>query len=340
MKHLAILSLLLGMVIGLTSCNNFSNSLLSASATTSEALVLMEDAGYNGVAGEAVKDLLKSPVKGLPQIEPNFTIIQVTPQNFSSTFKMVRNIVIPEISNIYTKPSLKADLDKYAMGQLILQINAPDTATFVKFITENKEDIVNYILQKELTRTASFVKQQSGTAQGDLQEMFGINFYYPKGIPNIVKKTDFYWATNNAPQARKDVVVYQYPYKSEKQFELDSLVKRRNEFLGKYIKGSYNSQMTTATKSYTPDYRRITADGLFRAEFRGLWEMTTDMMGGPFVSQAIVNPITNKIVVAEVFVFAPESDKRNLIRNLEASLYTLSIYDPAKANAEKDNKKK
>ena len=37
------------------------------------------------------------------------------------------------------------------------------------------------------------------------------------------------------------------------------------------------------------------------------------------------NEKTNMVVVVDVFVFAPEKDKRNLIRGMEASLYTISI---------------
>jgi hypothetical protein len=66
-------------------------------------------------------------------------------------------------------------------------------------------------------------------------------------------------------------------------------------------------------------------NGIFRAELRGLWEMTSDMMGGPFVSHAFVNEETNMVVVVEVFVFAPEADKRNLIRSMEGALYTISF---------------
>jgi hypothetical protein len=53
--------------------------------------------------------------------------------------------------------------------------------------------------------------------------------------------------------------------------------------------------------------------------------MTTDMMGWPFVSQAFVNPYTNKVIVVDVFVYAPEGNKRNLIRTMEESFYTIRI---------------
>ena len=49
------------------------------------------------------------------------------------------------------------------------------------------------------------------------------------------------------------------------------------------------------------------------------------MMGGPFVAHAIADSIHKRIVVAEAFVYAPEQLKRNIMRQLEAALYTFSI---------------
>ena len=60
---------------------------------------------------------------------------------------------------------------------------------------------------------------------------------------------------------------------------------------------------------------------------RGLWEMRGDAMGGPFVAHSMVDSARGRVVVAEAFVYAPESRKRNLIRQSEAALYTLRIKD-------------
>ena len=60
-------------------------------------------------------------------------------------------------------------------------------------------------------------------------------------------------------------------------------------------------------------------------EMRGLWYMENDCMGGPFVSHSRVDTETNRVIVVEGFVYAPEKMKRGLIRRLEGSLYTLQL---------------
>lgn len=324
MKTINLLLIVVLSLITLTSCDG-KGSFLNASSAANEVLVVMEKNQWEGETGKALLDVLNSPVKGLPQREPNFRILHVTPDNFTSTFKMARNIVTPDISSIYSAPKLSSELDKYAYGQVILTVKAPDTTTFISFLNENSESIIDYIVNKELERQAQWLIKDSDATPSVIKQAFGINIYYPKGLSNIQEYPNFYWATNNAPRARRDIIIYQFPYTSETIFEKDSLIAKRNEVLGEYIKGDFNSKMSTAINDFGPQYRKLEYDGLFRAELRGLWEMTTDMMGGPFVMQAFVNEKTNMVIVVEALVFAPERDKRNLMRGMEASLYTISI---------------
>ncbi|NLX80007.1 MAG: DUF4837 family protein [Proteiniphilum sp.] len=324
MKTINLLLIVVLSLITLTSCDG-KGSFLNASSAANEVLVVMEKNQWEGETGKALLDVLNSPVKGLPQREPNFRILHVTPDNFTSTFKMARNIVTPDISSIYSAPKLSSELDKYAYGQVILTVKAPDTTTFINFLNENSESIIDYIVNKELERQAQWLIKDSDATPSVIKQAFGINIYYPKGLSNIQEYPNFYWATNNAPRARRDIIIYQFPYTSETIFEKDSLIAKRNEVLGEYIKGDFNSKMSTAINDFGPQYRKLEYDGLFRAELRGLWEMTTDMMGGPFVMQAFVNEKTNMVIVVEALVFAPERDKRNLMRGMEASLYTISI---------------
>ena len=51
--------------------------------------------------------------------------------------------------------------------------------------------------------------------------------------------------------------------------------------------------------------------------------MRGDAMGGPYVSHAVKSPANGHTVVAEAFVYAPETRKRNRLRQTEAALYTL-----------------
>ena len=48
-------------------------------------------------------------------------------------------------------------------------------------------------------------------------------------------------------------------------------------------------------------------------------------MGGPFVSHVRVDRANARVIVVEGFVFKPDKLKRDLMRKLEACLYTLKL---------------
>ena len=86
------------------------------------------------------------------------------------------------------------------------------------------------------------------------------------------------------------------------------------------------------TDTVHTDIKAINVHGKYAMEMRGLWvvkenklENLWDSMGGPFVSHSRVDTETNRVVVVEGFVYAPEKMKRGLMRRLEGSLYTLQL---------------
>ena len=51
--------------------------------------------------------------------------------------------------------------------------------------------------------------------------------------------------------------------------------------------------------------------------------MQKDFMAGPFVSYTIVNPTHDKLITAEGFVYYPNKEKRDYLRQLEAMIYSI-----------------
>ena len=51
---------------------------------------------------------------------------------------------------------------------------------------------------------------------------------------------------------------------------------------------------------------------------RGLWEAVNDQMGGPFCSFSFVDPSGQNCSTVDGFVEAPEEDKRDYFREVEA----------------------
>ena len=99
--------------------------------------------------------------------------------------------------------------------------------------------------------------------------------------------------------------------------------------VGGVIEGSY---MGTEYKHIVPIFTPISVqNNAYCAEVRGLWKMYEGAaMGGPFVQHTRLDEVNQRIITAEVFIFAPGQKKRNALRQAEAILYTLRMPQEAK----------
>ena len=96
--------------------------------------------------------------------------------------------------------------------------------------------------------------------------------------------------------------------------------------MGANIEGSDSTQyMETNRNVVLPEYRALSIGGKYVGELRGMWRMHNGMMAGPFICHIRLDEINRRVVFAEGFCYAPNDGKRLLIRNLEASLYTLKL---------------
>lgn len=76
-------------------------------------------------------------------------------------------------------------------------------------------------------------------------------------------------------------------------------------------------------------YYASSHNGNYATEMRGLWRLIGDFMGGPYISLAQLDIENQRVVVAFGYVYAPSKDKRNLLRQVEAMIYSLRLNNQA-----------
>lgn len=313
-------------MVGLTACNSGS-VMTRATGISYEAVVVMDRANWESTAGEAIKGELYADIPGLPQSEPAIKITYVTPNDFNGLLTYVRNIVIVKVDpSMFTRTSVNSETNRWANGQIVINVNTPDAQNLAEFMERNKGAIVHMITKAEMNRTISQLeKTYSSAVLDNVRSKFGVSLRVPSDMTYTRNAENFFWASNNANRGRTDVIVYSFPYTDKETFTLDYLVAKRDSVLRENLPGAFeNSYMATETR-FGLDYKPITVQGKYCAEIRGLWKMVGDMMGGPFVSHARLDEENNQVIVVEGFVFAPETNKGNYIRRIEAALYTLLL---------------
>lgn len=317
------------LLLVLTGACNSSAVRTNATGLAYEVVVVMDQDDWKGAAGEAVRSELASDVPGLPQSEPALKITYAQPKDFNGLLKYVRNILVVNIDPaLYTKVTVTYENNPWAQGQVVLKMNAPSGQDVVNYIHAHPHNLVDFFVKAEMNRAiGQFQKNYSSVVMDHLKKNFDIMLNAPENMTYYRDTTDFFWASNNANTGRTDLVVYTFPYTDPETFTADYLVAKRDSVLKANLPGAFpGSYMTTETRAGV-EYTPITVNGKYCGVLRGLWRMEGDMMGGPFVSHVRLDEKNNRVVVAEGFVFAPETDKRNFIRRIEAALYTLRLPD-------------
>lgn len=302
----------------------------TSSGRAYEILVVVDHALWERPAGRALYDVLDTDVPGLPQSERSFRIMYTSPRDFDSTLKLIRNIIIVDVQNIYTQPKFNYAKDVYAAPQLILTIQAPDEASFEKFVEENKQVIIDFFTRAEMNRQiTNLEKKHNDYISTKVNSMFDCDVWLPAELTGSKIGEDFFWAATNTATGDQNFVIYSYPYTDKDTFTKEYFIHKRDSVMKANIPGSKEGMYMT-TDSMTVEVRPIDIHGDYTMEARGLWRMKGDFMGGPFVSHTRLDKDNNRIITAEIFVYSPDKLKRNLVRQMEASLYTLKLPNEAK----------
>ena len=325
-KYLFYLSMALVAVV-LFSCKSGKKSVFTptSSGRAYEVLVVVEKPVWERPAGRALYNVLDTDVPGLPQSERSFRIMSTSPKDFDAILKLVRNIIIVDIQDIYTQPKFKYAKDVYASPQMILTIQAPDEASFEKFVEENKQPIIDFFTRAEMNRQISVLEtKHNDYVSTKVKSMFDCDVWVPGELTATKQGENFFWAGTNAATGDQNFVIYSYPYTDKDTFTKEYFVHKRDSVMKVNIPGA-SEGMYMETDSLMTDVRPINVQGEYALEARGLWRVKGDFMGGPYVSHVRLDKANQRIIVSEIFVYSPDKMKRNLVRQMEASLYTLRL---------------
>ena len=291
-----------------------------------EMLVVMDDEQWERPLGRAVFEVLDTDVPGLPQSERSFRITRVEPSGMSSNmFRIMRNIIKVDIQKIYTQPKFKFARDVYAHPQMVMTLQAPDEASLTQYVEENAQSIIDFFTRAEMNREIDNLREEHNLDISKLaQEILGVDVWVPWEVNKYKKGKDFLWASTNTAEKDMSIVLYSYPYTDKNTFTLEYFLDKRDSVMKANIPGGPEGSYMTTQRDYVY-VKDATVHGKYAQVARGLWRVKGDRMGGPFVSHSRVDEVNGRVIVAEAFIYAPESLKRDLIRRMEAALYTVQL---------------
>ena len=297
-----------------------------ASGRPYEVLVIIDTELWEAPAGRALFDILDTDVPGLPQSERSFRISQADPQHLDQALRIFRNLIMVNIDPMqFTQTRMKFTRDKYAMDQIVLNINSPSEESFREFCVAHRQEVVDFLTKTEMNRLIKQLEKRYSKVTYDLAwQKFACKMYAPDELKSYKQGDNFFWTSNNTATGMENICMYSYPYEGPETFNKEYILQKRDSVMKENLPGEKPGMYMQTDTLYTTVKPIVVHNG-YAMEARGLWIMRNDAMGGPFVSHSRVDMETGRVIVVEGFVYAPEKMKRGLMRRLEGSIYTLQL---------------
>lgn len=330
MKSFRLFAVLLAAALTLGGCKAFrtlsGSTLKTAQGRPYELIVVANQPLWTGAVGDSLRALLTRPIPYLPQTEPLFDVLRVTPDGFTNMVVDHRNILKVLVDPALEEAAAGVAYDVTAKPQIVLTLQAPSEEAMTAYLDANGEKLLQILEQAERDRAVAYAQQFGAPGvERAVRERFGVGMHVPTGYQLAADQKDFVWARYEYPTASQGFLVYSYPA-DEKALSYESLLAARKRFAARIPGPSDGSYMTTSSV-FPPEMRMFRLEGRLWVELRGFWDVENDFMGGPFVSYSTIDTATGYVFTYDAYVYAPKlpPHKRNLMRGLEHLFYTISF---------------
>lgn len=275
----------------------------------------------DSAAATVVRNMLATDAEGLPQAEPAFDVCWMANETQRAMARKARSLVVVNIEKDIEKVAVKYKKDVYSQPQMVVYISASSAQQLNEELPRRAKAIRALLTRSEMNNGIALMSDNRNKGMEQrVATQTGCKMLIPADITAYKTAKNFIWMQNNAPTIVKNLCVYTYP---TERLTVGELLEKRDSMLAKNIRGA-QSNMFFQTVERNLSVEKTVEKGDTLLKIRGLWEMKGDIMGGPFVAHAKLDRRNKRVKVAEAFVYAPETNKRNLIRLLEAALYTLN----------------
>ena len=312
-------------VVLLSACEFPDAPLPGTTGKAGELVVVMDEVLWKSLAGDTVFSALAQDVYGLPQPEPMFNVVHIKSSAFTKIFQTHRNIVYVKIG-AHQKVSIELVKNKWANGQVVIEIKAPSVAEFVSLFGTNVKQVIGHVLNAEQERTLKSYKAQINEGiTATLRDKHGVKLVMPKGYKLISDEGNFAWLRHDNKDISQNIIIYTEPYTKANTFSNQGMIEAIAAYCKNYVPGPDDGTFMSIYTDYPPAFKETSIGGAYAAKVTGLWDVDGALMGGPFVCYALLDPTETKVTYVHGFVFAPGKKKRNYLRQVDAILNSVAI---------------
>ena len=283
--------------------------------------VIIDDQLWNGEIGDSIRNKFASPVIGLPEEEPLFTINQY-PVKLLEGFATDSRAILVIKKEAENKFEIKEN--QYASPQNVFHISGKTATEILQLLEEHTPEIIRRIEQGEIAESQR-INKKALLQTTSFKKEFQLTIQVPSDFEYALRKPNFVWLKKKIISGSSSLLLYQVPLNTitTSNAAIDILTMR--DSIGKYIKGTEPNTYMISETGYTPYFFKSKIDNRLAYETRGTWQLQNDYMSGPFINYTLVDTTNHRLLVLEGFCYSPSKEKRDVMHELEAIIHSVHL---------------
>jgi len=335
----------------LLSCgsSDLESNLAPARGQIGEIIMVIDSGKRGGQVDKEIRRTFLTPYPGLPQEESYFDLKYVDPRNLNRVLRNAKNLIFVAtlddnspggkiLRKSFTPESIQriqndsnvfmhTKSNEFASGQEVIHFFARNDNILADNLIKNRGRILDYlntIEKKRLLKSLYHSKELKGLSKSLLED-HKCYLRIPFGYELATIDQSFIWIRQISDYVDKTVFIFYDDYKSSDVFKSENILNFRNSITETFIRDIEvdSVHVTTQTVKHAPFItKEINFNNKYGVETRGLWKLSDNSRGGPFLSYTFVDEELNRIYYIEGYIDSPGKDKRDFIREIEAILST------------------
>ena len=262
----------------------------------SEVLLVTDDAVGQSDVMDSLNALTQQCLPEIMQPETMFRVLRVSQRNYTQRYITMHTKLFVNIDKSLSAPMMGISRDVEATPQTEVTVSAPSLNELRLFLSHHQQQVTDALLDGQLlVRMTDLRKHHNAHVANEVRRHMGYSICVPKNVCAVKKGKRF-------------------------------LVSKRDSVMKCNIPGEKAGQWMQTSRvdgNALVMCRRRNLQGREFVEMRGMWDVRKAPIGGPFVSTFTVDTARQTVLAAEGFVYSPSTEKRDLLRLLEASLLTI-----------------
>tara|TARA_B100000497_G_scaffold127865_1_gene171437 strand:- start:1211 stop:2287 length:1077 start_codon:yes stop_codon:yes gene_type:complete len=344
------------LIMILTSCGTSDNPGFKVKHTAlgimNDIVVVCDQDVWDSIIGDSLDYYYGGAYPITPSPEPIFDLRHFTPKelidqplrkelrtylilsDMNSTTSSTTEMVIEDLSKsnisdpLQEKPSMSTiGKDKWAHGQILVYILADGFDNLASAIGEHFSTISTRIRQhddKQLTQSTYSRGSNSGLSR-KVEDLIGTSIDIPFDyvVAKEVEEENLIWLRKDTKDATLNLILRKEIYTDQEQTSKEHMKALKDDIGRKHISSIENNTYMRVNDKDLPilEYNKD-FNGLYAKEYRGIWEMENDFMGGPYHTWMVVNG--DELIYVDGFVWSPGKRKREMLQQLEKIVSSLN----------------